>query len=393
MPWYRYIVTESSGLYGRGVRYAGSTDLLIQTFKIEGKKINAIHRTWWSIFKDRRMVASAAWYYHLSSLLKAKIRLHDCLAILAFLPEFLHLRPLILEVQKHVLHGMPLSSVLKHHRTFTSPLIISFIETGERVGDLVTSCFLVAQFLEARETFKQKLLSSLLMPLMSMSLFLAVAALFLIGVVPSFETFLSQTGIPLTTSTRIILTLSALLRNEFFLIGWLGMSMGTIIFYLLIKWRYPLSHDRFILKIPLCGTLIKARAQEEVCHILALLLQGGVPLSHALSLAASNMHNFKLKEEIMMVHYQVVAGKPFSAALQDTSFTTQDLHAIVAIGEETGALATLINHAAQLMQQRYLQRLTWWAAIIPVITIVTLGLCMMMLVLAMYAPLTSLLWL
>lgn len=321
----------------------------------------------------------------LATLMGAGQPLDRALQILLDLPESEKARKLIGRVRDSVREGSSLSDALEaQHSSFTR-LYINMVRAGEIGGTLERTLRRLAEYMDRAQKLRSSVISALIYPAILVVAVLGAIFMLLMFVVPQFVPMFEDMGAELPLMTRIVLAFGDLLT------GWWWLLIGAIV--MLVVWfqrqlAQPDSRrvwDTRFLKWGMFGTLLLRLDTARLARTLGTLLQSGVPLLQALSIARNVLSNSVLAEAVDEATELVKTGDGLAYALgQQKRFPKLALQ-MVAVGEESGELDTMLLKVADTFDSESratIDRLL--AALTPVLTLVmalTVGLIMMALLL------------
>ncbi len=263
---------------------------------------------------------------------------------------------------------------------------------GEKSGSLETVIRRYIQHIKVMLAVRSKVVSALVYPVVLMLLSAVVVGLIVFMVVPKFADFYSQFGhgAELPMSTQIVVAISTnLIKNGVFLV--VG---GTVLGFLGAMWlRRPGTIKRVhatILRLPYAGPLSRRLATAQVSRTLATLLAGGIPLVNALDVAAKSIGNRAMAEDLAVVARQVREGKSLGGSLGEKHLFPHVAVEMVDVGEQTGALAEMLNSVADFYDEENETSLTRFSNLIQPLLLIVMGIVIAGLLLSLYMPLFKL---
>lgn len=321
----------------------------------------------------------------LATLMGAGQPLDRALQILLDLPESEKAKKLIGRIRDQVREGSSLSDALEaQHGSFTR-LYINMVRAGEIGGTLERTLRRLAEYMDRSQKLRSSVISALIYPAILVIAVLGAIFMLLVFVVPQFVPMFEDMGAELPLMTRIVLAFGNLLT------GWWWLLIGGVM--LVVVWfqrqmAQPDSRrgwDERFLRLGMIGTLVLRLDTARLARTLGTLLQSGVPLLQALSIARNVLSNSVLAEAVDEATELVKTGDGLAYALgQQKRFPKLALQ-MVAVGEESGELDTMLLKVADTFDSESratIDRLL--AALTPVLTLVmavTVGLIMMALLL------------
>ncbi|MFB9067197.1 type II secretion system inner membrane protein GspF [Pseudofulvimonas gallinarii] len=321
----------------------------------------------------------------LATLMGAGQPLDRALQILLDLPESEKAKKLIGRVRDQVREGSSLSDALEAQHSSFSRLYINMVRAGEIGGTLERTLRRLAEYMDRAQKLRSSVISALIYPAILVVAVLGAIFMLLMFVVPQFVPMFEDMGAELPLMTRIVLAFGDLLT------GWWWLLIGGVV--LVAVWfqrqmAQPDSRrawDERFLRMGMFGTLVLRLDTARLARTLGTLLQSGVPLLQALSIARNVLSNTVLAEAVDEATELVKTGDGLAYALgQQKRFPKLALQ-MVAVGEESGELDTMLLKVADTFDSESratIDRLL--AALTPVLTLVmalTVGLIMMALLL------------
>jgi type IV pilus assembly protein PilC len=291
--------------------------------------------------------------------------------------------------------GLLLSDAMAKHRHIFNPLMIEMVGIGYETGGLVASLQRLVLYLETMQDFKKKIRMALTMPLITFLFFTVIAAVLVIFVVPQFESFFTSLKQPVPTSTRIVLEISGFIRSYgLYVLGLIVVCIASGMGLYRINRRAQYWWDRLMLSIPFFGPLMLNRMCAQISQALALLLEGGITVVHALSIITSLVDNMVLREVLIQVKQDVEAGMQVSEALTRNAkgYLGTDAIALVRVGETSATLGPMFAAAARRYQQSVAYTLQDLLNIMQPLVVIFLGLLITGLILAIYLPIMTISW-
>lgn len=289
----------------------------------------------------------------------------------------------------HLAAGEPLATALaRYPRTF-APLYRGLVVAGAETGRLADVLARLADYLEARQALRQKFVVALIYPALVTIIALSVIAVLLVYVVPQVVAVYQQSRQTLPFLTQALIATSNALRA----IGWL-LVLGALALGFAFAWalRQPALRARWqalLLATPGIGRLLQSLDAARFASTLAILVASGAPLLRALDAAADVMRMGPMSAAARTAGTLVRQGVSLSRALREQRVFPPLLVHLVANGEQSGALAAMLERAAGELEREAERRLTWVAALIQPALIVAMGAIVLVLVLAVMLPIVA----
>jgi type IV pilus assembly protein PilC len=326
-----------------------------------------------------------------ATMINAGLPLVKCLSILSEQTESPVLTEVIVDVQHEVEMGRSLSEALSKHPDVFSDLYTSMVKAGEIGGVLDDVLLRIATTLESEALIRSKIKSALTYPIAMFAISILLLVVMLVFVVPSFEKMFKEIGATLPLLTRLVMGLSH------FLLSWMGMLViaaliGGVIY--LRRWvktpKGRRKYDALKLKLPVFGNLIHKMSLSRFSRTLGTLVASGVPILQALEITSKTVGNVLVAEAVDNVRAGVKEGESIARPLSQSPLFPPMVTQMLAIGEETGALDTMLNKVSDFYDSEVSTTVDAMTSLLEPILIVFLGLVVGIIVLSLYMPIFSL---
>lgn len=384
MPLYRYKALNTRGEMLDGQMEAASDSEVALRLQEQGHlPVEATlasgsggEATWHALFKPKPFAGERLVQFtmQLSTLLGAGQPLDRALTILLELPEDEAARRTITDIRDAVRGGSALSTALeRQHGTF-SRLYINMVRAGEAGGSLQETLQRLAEYLERSGALRGRVINALIYPAILLTLVIG-ALMFLLGyVVPQFAGMYESLDAEMPWFTQLVLGLGLFVRD-----WWIVLIVvpALLLLWLDRKRRDPAVRARFdewILQRKLAGSLVAKLETARLARTLGTLLKNGVPLLTALGIGRNVLGNRALASDVEAAADEVKNGVGLSAALAKGKRFPRLALQMIQVGEESGALDTMLLKTADTFEQETGQALDrMLAALVPVITLVLAG--------------------
>jgi type IV pilus assembly protein PilC len=219
-----------------------------------------------------------------------------------------------------------------------------------------------------------------------LSIAVLVVAFLMVFIIPIFASFFAKAGVPLPLPTRIVIALSnAVVRYWWLMLAAVGGAVyGVRAWYRTDTGR--LAIDRFLLRAPLFGPLVRKIAIARFTRTLSALLGGGVPIIDALRITAKTAGNRVVENAVMAARERVTAGQTLGERLKDSGVFPPMVVQMVIVGEHTGALDTMLAKVADYYEDEVDVAVAGLTSLLEPILIVVLGVIIGGIVISIYLP-------
>jgi type IV pilus assembly protein PilC len=326
-----------------------------------------------------------------SVMIDAGLPLVQCIEILGSQSENKVFQKVLLQVRQDVESGSTLADALRKHPKVFDELYCNMIAAGEAGGILDTILQRLANYIEKAVKLRRAVRSAMIYPIAVITIAALVVTIILWKVIPTFAALFAGLGAELPLPTRIVIALSEFVGRYFLLIVFL---IGATIYA--IK-RYHGTYkgrrviDRMLLKMPVLGIVLRKIAVARFCRTLATLVSSGVPILEALEITAKTAGNAIVEDAIMATRKSIEEGKTISEPLKETEVFPPMVVHMIAVGEQTGALDSMLAKIADFYEEEVDAAVENMLTLLEPIMILFLGIVIGGIVISMYLPMFSLL--
>ena len=300
------------------------------------------------------------------------------------------LRDVISDITARVQGGETFhESLAKHPRVFNR-LFISMVKAGEHGGLLAEILDRLAGFLEATARLRKKVKSAMTYPVIVVCIAFAITTFLIVRVVPIFGEIFADFGAKLPAPTQFLIDVSNFVRGEwyFLIAGIAGAFFGIRTF--LHSTRGKQLWDRWKLKLPVFGPLVHKICMSRFARTFAQLIRSGVPILEVLDIVGGTSGNHVVETSIKDVGADVEKGDNLSVSLSRKSIFPPMLLRMVAAGEATGKIDTMLEKMADFWDEEIEAMLDALTSLIEPLLIVFLGVIVGGIVIAMFLPIFKL---
>jgi type IV pilus assembly protein PilC len=325
-----------------------------------------------------------------SVMIDAGLPLVQCLEILAGQQPNKTFAAILTEVRQDVESGATLADSLRKHPKAFDDLYSNMVAAGEAGGILDTILQRLSIYIEKIVKLKSAVRSALIYPVSVIGIAVIVVWVILTFVIPVFADLFQGLGATLPLPTRIVVFLSNFMRAWWWLMlaGIVGGVAFLRSYYKTTKGRYQI--DGLMLKFPVIGGLLRKIAVARFCRTLATLTTSGVPILDGLDITARTAGNAIIEEAIQSVRRAVEQGKTLSEPLGQTKVFPSMVVQMVAVGEQTGAMDTMLSKIADFYEDEVDEATQNLLSLLEPLIILFLGTVIGGIVIAMYMPMFSL---
>ena len=324
----------------------------------------------------------------LSTMVSSGMTILRALYVLEAQTESKPLVEVLKKVRKDVEAGLPLSDALERHPKVFSPLFVAMTRAGETGGMLEASLLRIATQLEAEDSLRRQVKGAMMYPAVVLGFAMCVLIGLVAFIVPVFVGVFKQFGGDLPAVTKVTVALSHILTTKWYLL--IGVVVGVVIAFR--KWKGSekgrAQWDAFRLRIPFkIGDIVQKISLARWSRTLSALITAGVPLLQALDITAKTAGNHVVEKAMSDVIESVKRGGTIAEPLREASVFPGMVAQMVAVGEETGALDTMLSKIADFYEDQVEAAVKSLTSILEPVMIVVVGGIVGFIVISMYMPL------
>jgi type IV pilus assembly protein PilC len=332
----------------------------------------------------------AVYSRQLSVLIDAELPLIQSLNILSEQTRNKYFKRVINTVREDVEAGSTLNQAKRKFPKAFDDLYCNLIASGEQSGSLDIMLRRLAEYIEKTVKLRSKVKQAMIYPV-AIAAFAVVVAIFMLWkIIPIFAGIFQELGAQLPALTAFMIGLSRFVQKYilFIFLGIIGLIVGFRFLRRTPRGRW--MTDRWVLKIPLFGELLRKVAVSRITRTLSTLVSGGVPMLEALKITSSTANNILLETAILDSRQKVSEGKSLTDALKETGHFPFMLTQMVSVGEATGTLDEMLTKMADFYDEEVDASVASLLSIMEPILMIGVGGLVGSLVISMYLPIFSL---
>ncbi len=327
----------------------------------------------------------------MATMMKSGVPIVSALEIIGSGHKNPRMKKLVDGIRTDIEGGSSLYEAISKHPVQFDELYRNLVRAGEGAGVLETVLDTVATYKENIEALKGKIKKALFYPAMVVVVALLVSAIMLIFVVPQFEQVFAGFGAELPAFTQMIVSLSRFMVSYWWLIALvLGGSIFGFIFAYKRSPKMQHTMDRVILKVPVIGQIMNNSAIARFARTTAVTFKAGVPLVEALGIVAGATGNKVYEEAVLRMRDDVSVGYPVNMAMKQVNIFPHMVIQMTAIGEEAGALDTMLFKVAEYFEQEVNNAVDALSSLLEPMIMVFIGTIVGGMVIGMYLPIFKL---
>jgi type IV pilus assembly protein PilC len=290
------------------------------------------------------------------------------------------------EVRNDIETGNSLSSAMAKHPDAFPPLMVNMTKAGEVGGFLDQVLLQVAANYEAEVRLRGKVKAAMTYPVVVLCIALLAVIGMLLFIVPTFASLFSTLGGTLPLPTRVLVMLSGALK--ILIVPFIVAMVVAVQVWKRIKHQRRVREilDPIKLKLPVFGPLLQKIALTRFARNLGTMMQSGVPILQSLDIVAETTGNIVLERATRAVQESVRSGEALSKPLTEHDVFPPMVVQMMAVGEDTGALDTMLHKIAEFYDQEVESTTESLTALIEPLMIAFLGGIVGSMIVALYMP-------
>jgi type IV pilus assembly protein PilC len=319
-------------------------------------------------------------------MIDAGLPIIQCLDILYAQHENKTFKNMLKEIKQNVESGQTFAEALKKYPKQFDDLFINMISAGEAGGILDTILRRLSDYLEKAARLKSQIKGAMTYPAVTLAIAVIVVAIIMVFVIPVFEDLFSGMGSALPVPTQIVVNMSRFVKsNIIFIIA--GIFLAAFVFRRFYKTqRGQALMDDLFLKLPVFGLLLRKASVAKFTRTMGTMLASGVAILDALEIVAKTAGNKTIENAVYETRTAIAEGRTMSDPLSESGVFPSMVCQMIAVGESTGALDTMLNKIADFYDEEVDQTVENMTSLIEPVMLVFLGGVIGGLVVSMYLP-------
>lgn len=326
----------------------------------------------------------------LATLTNAGITLVESLSALVDQTANEKFKRILSQIKDRVNEGSSFADALKEHQKVFGPLYINMVRAGETAGALELVLHRLADYTEDQMKLQRKIIGAMTYPALMLLFAVFVVFLLMIVVIPKISKLFEDINATLPIQTRMLIGVSNFVGSWWFII--LPLLIGGVI---MIR-RYisteegRQNYDRFILKVPIFGGLVKMLATARFSNTLATLLASGVPMLTAMDIVKTVVGNWVFTEVIEKARENVREGESLAAPIQRSQVFDPLVSHMISVGERSGELENMLQHVSDAYENQIDAKITQLTSLLEPLILVGMGVIVGFVVLSIMLPIMQL---
>ena len=325
----------------------------------------------------------------MATMLESGIALLRVINIIEKQAEKPKLKEMFGQIKNDVSQGQTLSSALAKNPKYFDKLYVSMVKAGEASGSLDVVLVRLAKSKEDSEELKGRVKGAMIYPVIVVAVSFIIVYGLMSFVVPRFVEMFAGAGMEMPALTQVVINISAVMAKFWHVI--LGAVVGGI--FLLIKTvkspKGKEKFDKFILKIPMIGSLLRKVAVARFTRTMATLLSSGVPILLAFDIASETSGNTVISKAVVLARNSIKEGNTIAKPLEQSGEFPVMVTQMIEVGEESGTITEMLNKISDFMETDIKQGIQGLVAAMEPLAIVIMAVVVGTIVIALFLPLFS----
>ncbi|MBU1180663.1 MAG: type II secretion system F family protein [Pseudomonadota bacterium] len=321
-----------------------------------------------------------------STMIDAGLPIIQCIDILYGQQENKTFKVMLKRIKETVESGSTLAEALKKYPNHFDDLFVNMIAAGEAGGILDVILQRLAAYMEKAAKLKGKVKGAMVYPVVTLIIAFLVLVVILVFVIPVFKDMFADFGGELPVPTQIVVAASEFVQSKI-----IYLIVAIILFVFAYRRFYKTERGRIVmddvfLRLPVFGMLLRKVAVAKFTRTMGTMLSSGVAILEALDIVAKTAGNKSIERAVYDVRSGITEGRTMADPLLESGVFPSMVCQMIAVGEATGALDTMLVKIADFYDEEVDQAVENLTALIEPFMLVFLGVTIGGLVIAMYLP-------
>ncbi|HEX6266182.1 MAG TPA: type II secretion system F family protein [Burkholderiales bacterium] len=382
---------DKAGKVIRGEMRAGGEAVVNATLRRQGILVTKVRKQRTGRGGKVRAKDIALFTRQLATMMKAGVPLLQSFEIVSKGASNPAVQKLLSEIKTEVETGSALAAAFRKYPLYFDALFCNLVAAGEQAGILETLLDRLATYKEKILAIQSKIKSALFYPIAIIAVAFIITSVIMVFVIPAFKEVFTNFGADLPAPTLLVIAIS-----DWFVAYWyiIFPVIGGAIYGFLEAWKRSLPvqifMDRLMLRVPVFGELVRKSSIARWTRTLATMFAAGVPLVEALDSVGGASGNYVYLQATRQIQAEVSTGTSLTVAMQNANVFPSMVLQMCAIGEETGALDSMLGKVADFYEQEVDDAVEALSSLMEPMIMVILGTLIGGMVVAMYLPIFKL---
>jgi len=361
MPTFEYKALDNAGKHARGsiaAESASAARKLLRNRRLHATHLRAVRETSHvrgfrlnQLFTARRRRTVLEFTRQLSVMINADVKLTEALQVLITQANDPNFVQVLQNIRDQLLAGENLADGIKEYPEWFDAIFVAMVRVGEATGNLGRSLKLLVDHISKRHRLESKVKSALVYPAILVVICIAATIFLMTVVVPKLSKIIVASGRELPDITQFMMGISNFLINY-----WLFMIIAFFALWWLFRRTLAspkgrLAFDRFILKVPVLGELIRQSVVARFATTLAALIKSGMPMADGLKVVAEVTGNAVMNSAVKEARERIISGSDIATPLQQSNVVDPTVAHMITVGERTGELESMLITIAEGIEE------------------------------------------
>ena len=395
LTMYEWVALDKRGIKMKGEMQARNASLVKAELRRQGMNPQAVKEKAKPLFgaagKKVKPRDIAIFSRQIATMMAAGVPMMQSFEIIAGGQRNIRFKNMLIDVKQGIEGGSALHEALGKYPVQFDELYRNLVRAGESAGVLDTVLDTVATYKERTEAIKAKIKKALFYPAMVLCVALLVSLILLIFVVPVFQGVFKDAGVQLPAFTQMIVSASDFVQSYWLpvLIVLVGGIVALVAAY---KRSEKAAHfvDRMSLQIPIIGNILRQSAIARFARTLGVTFHAGVPLVEALDAVAGATGSVVYGQAVQRIRDDVAVGHQLQLSMRQTGVFPNMVVQMVAIGEESGALDSMLFKVAEFYEEEVSNAVDTLSTLLEPLIMVVIGILVGGMVVGLYLPIFKL---
>ena len=401
MPAFQYIALSADGKEIKGISEADSARQLRQNLRDQALIPLEVEQTSRqsnlnqkpgraSFFKAKLSSLDRVLFTRqLSTLLSSGMPIEESLNTIAQQSEKQSISALVMGIRSRVLEGNSLAQSLLEYPNSFSSLYCSSVSAGEQSGFLDQVLDNLANYLEREHESFRNVEMALMYPIILLVVAFLIVGALMVYVLPDMISVIEDTGQTLPWSTQILISITEIIQNYW----WLILS-SLVLFVFLIKRllsqkKIRLKWDAYQFSIPVIGKIVRSSNSARYSNTLSILARSGIPLVDSMKIASEVVSNTALQKGLKEATQEVIEGKSLRGSLESIKHFPPMMIHMVGSGEQSGELDQMLERVANYQQTEVERMVSTLVKMFEPAMMLIMGVTVLFIVMAVLLPILS----
>ena len=396
MAAFSYVAVDASGKQKKGTIEAVNETAARNSLKSEGlmpvsvSESNMLNKEIsFSLGKKVKAKDLSVFCKQFESILHAGVTVIQSLQMITDQVENKHLKKALQDTKTLVEKGETLADAMRAQEGIFPDILLNMVEAGEASGSLETSFGRMAEQFEKDNKTTSMIRSALIYPIVLLVVVIGVVALMMMYVLPQFKETLEGAGSSLPGITVLVMNMSDLMIQYWWILLIIIVGIVVAIRIFIKTETGAIVCGRVLLKVPLVKDLTVKSAAARLARTMSTLMASGIPLVNAVEIVTKIMSNRIIQKVLEEAKVDIERGTPLSEPLEASGVFPPLLYNMAAIGEETGNIEEMLEHAADFYEQEVEEVTKALTTVLEPLMIILLAVVVVTIMLAIMMPMMS----